>query len=155
MKGKTLILLGTLGALVSVPALAAAPMKGMKMAPMGEQTMSVTVKDTKVMFGFMTIADFKKTQEASMWTPPAGSTHHIDVRFTDAKTGKDVKYILAVTVTVMGPKGTKESKMTMDMRKMTGHFCQGFTLKDKGSYQVSAAFQGKRNGTATVTYKLK
>ena len=106
------------------------------MMDMGDVAHQEVVDGVKATFKVLSMKEHMKGVEM-----PKGmkETHHIMVKFQDAKTGNDLTEG-EVKVKVQGPDKVEQTKELMGMQ---GHFGADFDLSKKGKYGVMCKFQLK------------
>ena len=89
-------------------------------------------------------------REQMKGTMPKGmkETHHVMVRFTDAKSGKAITES-EVKVKILGPDKAEQVK---DLMGMQGHFGADFNLAKKGNYGIMAKFKLKDGTVRSVKF---
>lgn len=118
-------------------------MKGMEhMEHKGSVAHEEVVDGVKATFKFISMTERMKEMKMEI---PAGmkETHHLMMEFTDAKSGKNLSEG-TVTVKIMAPDKSEQTKELMGMPGMTGMgagFGADFVMDKKGKYGVMSKFK--------------
>jgi hypothetical protein len=107
----------------------------------GDMMTTGNVAHEEVIDGVKATFEVLDIREQMKGTMPKGmkDTHHVMVKFTDAKSGKKITEG-EVKVKIVGP---DKSEQVKDLMGMQGHFGVDFIMAKKGKYGIMAKFKLK------------